>query len=69
MLGWVAQPPTQFGFTNDLWTTRRLATLIAQRWGVEFNARYLAAWLRAREHSPQRPEQPALERNEEAVAR
>ncbi len=69
VLGWVAKPPTQFGFANDLWTTRRLAALIEQRWGVRFNANYLAAWLRAREHSPQRPEQPALERNEAAIAR
>ena len=63
VLGWVAKPPTSFGFANDLWTAGRLAALIAQRWGVPFNAHYLAAWLRAREHSPQRPEQPALERN------
>ena len=69
VLGWVAKPATHFGFANDLWTARRLATLIAQRWEVRFNARYLAAWLRARGHSPQRPEQPALERDEEAIAR
>ena len=69
VLGWVARPPTHFGFANDLWTAGRLAALIAQRWAVEFNANYLVAWLRAREHSPQRPEQPALERDEAAVAR
>ena len=69
VLGWVAKPPTSFGFANDLWTTRRLAALITQRWGVCFNANYLAAWLRAREHSPQRPEQPALERDQDAVTR
>ena len=69
VLGWVAKPPTHFGFANDLWTTRRLAALVQQRWGVRFNANYLAAWLQAREHSPQRPEQPALERDEAAIAR
>ena len=69
VLGWMAQPPTHFGFANDLWTAGRLAALIVQRWGVGFNAHYLAAWLRAREHSPQRPEQPALERDQSAVAR
>jgi len=69
VLGWVAKPPTHFGFANALWTTRRLAALIQQRWGVAFNANYLATWLRARGHSPQRPEQPALERDEAAIAR
>lgn len=69
VLGWVAKPPARFGFANDLWTAGRLAALIAQRWGVGFNAHYLAAWLRAREHSPQRPEQPALERDEVAIER
>ncbi len=69
VLGWVAKPPTRFGFPTDLWTAGRLAALIAQRWNVRFNVHYLAAWLRAREHSPQRPEQPALERDEAAIAR
>ena len=69
VLGWVAKPATRFGFANDLWTAGRLAALIVQRWGVQFNSHYLAAWLRARELSPQRPEQPALERDEAAIAR
>ena len=69
VLGWIAKGPTSFGFANDLWTAGRLAALIAQRWGVAFNAHYLAAWLHQREHSPQRPEQPALERDRAAVAR
>lgn len=69
VLGWVAKSPTHFGFANALWTTRRLATLIKQRWGVAFNTNYLAAWLQARGHSPQRPAQPALERDEPAIKR
>ena len=35
VLAWVAKPPTAFGFANDLWTTRRLATLIKERWLLE----------------------------------
>ena len=69
VLGWVAKPATHFGFANALWTTRRLAALIHQRWDVRFNANYLAAWLQVRDHSPQHPEQPALERDEAAIAR
>ena len=68
VLSWVVKSAKDFGFANDLWTTRRLAALIKKRWGVRFNANYLAAWLQARGHSPQRPEQPAIERNADAVA-
>ena len=69
VLGWIAKLPTKFGFPTDLWTSRRLATLIEQRWGVHFNSNYLVEWLRAREQSPQKPDQPARERDEAAIAR
>ena len=69
VLGWVAQPPTRFGFASDLWTSRRLAVLIEQRLGVHFNSNYLVEWLRQREHTPQKPAQPARERDEAAITR
>jgi transposase len=69
VLGWVAKSPTSFGFPTDLWTSRRLAALIERRWGIHLNANYLVEWLTARKHSPQKPEQPAKERDEAAIAR
>ena len=69
VLGWLAKPPTHFGFASDLWTSRRLASLIEQRLGVRFNSNYLVEWLRLREHTPQKPAQPAKERDEAAIAR
>jgi len=69
VLGWLTQPPTRFGFATDLWTSRRLAALIAQRFGIRFNSNYLVEWLHAREHSPQKPTEPAKERDEVAIAR
>jgi transposase len=69
VLGWVARPPTSFGFATELWTSRRLAALIEQRLGIRFNANYLVEWLRARKQSPQKPSQPARERDEAAIAR
>ena len=69
VLGWVAKSPTSFGFATELWTSRRLAALIEQRWGIHFNSNYLVEWLRAREQSPQKPAQPAKERDEAAIAR
>ena len=69
VLGWVAKLPTSFGFPTDLWTSRRLAALIEQRLGVHFNSNYLVEWLHAREQSPQKPDQPARERDEATIAR
>ena len=69
VLSWIAKPPTSFGFATDLWTSRRLAALIEGRLGIRFNANYLVEWLRARKHTPQKPDQPARERNEAAIVR
>ena len=69
VLGWMTKLPTSFGFATDLWTSRRLATLIEQRWGIHFNSNYLVEWLHVREHTPQKPAQPARERDEAAIAR
>jgi transposase len=69
VLRWVGKAPTSFGFATDLWTSRRLAALIEGRWGIRFNSNYLVEWLRARQHSAQKPAQPARERDETAIAR
>ena len=69
VLGWVTKPPTRFGFATDLWTSRRLAALIEERWGILFNANYLVEWLSVRQYSPQKPAQPTKERDEAAIAR
>src|SRR5688572_21864650 len=41
VLGWLAEPPTQHGFKTDLWTARRVAELIHQKFGVRFHPNYL----------------------------
>lgn len=69
VLSWLARSPQAFGYKTDLWTTRRLAEVIDKRFGVRFNANYLAEWLSARGHSPQKPETPAVERDNPAIAR
>jgi transposase len=68
VLRWLGDPPTEHGFPTDLWTTARLAQLIEQEWGVSFNPRYLAAWLRARGLTPQKPQRVPRERDPDAVA-
>jgi len=69
ILSWLAKSPQAFGSKTDLWTTRRLAEVIEKRYGVRFHANYLAAWLTRRGHSPQKPETPAVERDNPAIAR
>ena len=68
MLGWLSKSPTRYGFPDELWTSRRLASLIEQRYGVHFNASYLVDWLTTRGLSPQKPVKKALERDEAAIA-
>ena len=58
VLGWITRPPTRFGFAGDLWTSRRLATLIEQRLGVHFTATTWwsgCACARTRRKSPSSP--------------
>jgi len=69
VLAWLARSPKAFGYKTDLWTTRRLAEVIEKRFGVRFNANYLAAWLTDRGHTPQKPEVKAVERDNPAIAR
>src|SRR5262249_40147332 len=68
VLSWLARSPKAFGYKTELWTTRRLAEVIEERYGVRFNANYLAEWLTRRGYSPQKPETRAGERGKPARA-
>ena len=69
VLSWLAKSPKAFGYKTELWTTRRLAEVIKKRYGVHFNSNYLAEWLTRRDHSPQKPETKAVERDNPGIAR
>ena len=69
VLSWLAKSPQAFGNKTDLWTTKRLAEVIAKGYGVRFNSNNLAEWLTRRGYSPQKPEVRAVERDEPAIAR
>lgn len=69
VLAWLAKSPRAFGYRTDLWTTRRLAEVIEKKFGVRFNANYLAAWLARRGYAPQKPETRAVERDAPAIGR
>jgi transposase len=57
------------GFPTDLWTTRRVAKVIRERFGVDYHPNHLWRLLRGLGWSCQRPETRARERDEEAIAR
>ena len=69
VLAWLAKSPEAFGYKTAPWTTRCLAEVIEKRFGVRFHSNYLAAWLTERGYSPQKPETPAVERDNPAIAR
>src|SRR5262245_14398377 len=69
VLSWLARSPKAFGYKTELWTTRRRAEVIEKRYGVRFNANYLAEWLTRRGYSPQKPETRAVERDNPAIGR
>lgn len=69
VLSLLAKKPQAFGYSTDLWTTKRLAEVIHKRYKIRFHSNYLAAWLRRRGYTPQKPEVEAVERKNPAIAR
>ena len=67
VLRWLKEKPTSHGFRTDLWTARRVADLIRQRFGVDYHSDYLRAWLRQRGFSPQKPRRRAKQKNQAVI--
>jgi putative transposase len=57
-----------YGFANEMWTGRRIAQVIAQRFGVRYHYKSIPYVLKSLRFSWQKPQGRARERNEEAVA-
>jgi transposase len=57
------------GFETERWTLRRIAAVIARRFGVHYHAHYLERPLKAHGFSVQRPSTRARERDEYVIAR
>ena len=71
VLRWVGgRSACDFGFATDRWTAPRVAALIASRFGVSMNHRYLNDWLwRHGRITPQVPERRPRERDEGLIRR
>lgn len=57
-----------YGYTTDLWTTSRVATVIRDKFDVEYHPSHVSRLLAACGWSCQKPERRALERDEAAIA-
>ncbi|HEU4367522.1 MAG TPA: winged helix-turn-helix domain-containing protein [Methylomirabilota bacterium] len=56
-------------FKTELWTTRRIATVIQRAFGVRLHRAHVGRVLSALDWSCQKPERRALERDEAAIER
>jgi len=56
------------GYRTELWTTQRIAALIADRLGVHYHRNHVGKLLHQLGWSPQTPERRAVERDEAAIA-
>jgi len=59
--------PTAHGFGTELWTLKRVRTLIERMFGVSYSQVHVWRLLGELGFSNQKPERRALERNEDAV--
>jgi transposase len=69
VLRWLGDDPQEHGFATQLWTAQRLAQVIEQEWGIDFNPHYLCCWLRQRGCAPLKPGRVPRERDDTAIAR
>jgi transposase len=61
------QSPTEHGFGTELWTLKRVGSLIQRLTGVRFGQTQVWRILAALGFSPQKPDKRAIERDEDAV--
>jgi transposase len=57
------------GFVGDVWTSKRVAAVIKQEFGVVYHRAHVSRLLRQIGFSVQKPIQHALQRDEAAIAR
>ena len=63
----LARGAEAFGFRGDVWTAKRVATVIQQEFGVRYHPSHVGKLLRAAGWSVQRPIRRASQRNEAAI--
>jgi transposase len=64
----LARGAEAFGFRGEVWTARRVATVIRREFGVRYHPNHVGKLLRAAGWSPQKPRRRASQRDEAAIA-
>ncbi len=67
LLQLLLQGAMAFGWSTDIWTTHRVATLIHRKFSIDYHFTHVARILHALNWSPQKPERRAVERNEARI--
>jgi transposase len=63
------QGAEHFGFRGEVWTRRRVASVIEQEFGVRYSLTHVGRLLKALRWSSQKPVERAQQRDEEAIER
>jgi transposase len=63
----LAQGAEAFGFRGDVWTAKRVATVIRREFGVRYHPNHVGKLLRAAGWTVQKPIERASQRNEAAI--
>lgn len=61
--------PEAYGWKTQVWTTKRIAQLIRQRYGIRYHPDHIGRVLHQLGWTVQKPERRAVERNEAAIQR
>lgn len=64
---WILKGAEAFGFPTSLWTCRRIAQVIRERFDVHYHRDHIGRLLRACGFTPQRPQTVARERNDQRI--
>jgi transposase len=64
----LAKGAPAYGFRGQVWTASRVAVVIERCFGVRYSRDHAGAIMRKMGWSPQKPEEKASQRNEEAIA-
>ncbi len=64
----LARGAEAFGFRGNVWTTRRVATVIEREYGVRYHKAHVSRLLKEVGWTPQKPIRRAAQRDEAAIA-
>jgi transposase len=65
----LARGAEAFGFLGEVWTSKRIAMVVAEEFGVRYHPDHMGRLLRTAGWSPQKPIRRATQRDEAAIER